>query len=92
VAIDDTLIRKIFSQHMTGTCFFYDTKLGRRVTAFRLLAAAITDGTYTIPLMGNFLFDLTLFPESQPSKRAIVQQMMLNILKLYSAPLCQDQF
>lgn len=83
VAIDDTLIRKIFSQYMQGTCSFYDTKLGRRVTAFRLLAAAMTDGTYTIPLMGNFLFDLKLFPGSQPSKREIVQQMMLNIIKLF---------
>ena len=83
VAIDDTLIRKIFSQNMVGTCWFYDTKLGRRVTAFRLLAAAITDGHYTIPLLGSFLFDLTLFPDSQPSKIEIVQQMMLNIIKMF---------
>src|SRR5580704_4943288 len=53
---DDTLIRKIYSQLMEGSGRFYDTQLFRRVMAYKLLVAMLTDGSHSIPLVATFLF------------------------------------
>jgi hypothetical protein len=83
VAIDDTLIRKIYSRMMVGSGRFFDTKIGRKIIAFRLLAVAITDGKYTIPLLGRFLFDPELLDKPQPSKAELVLHIMLKIQALF---------
>ena len=82
VAIDDTLIRKMYSKMMVGSGYFFDGKLGRRITAFRLLAVAMTDGQYTIPLFGRFLFDPQLLDKPQLSKAELVLHIMLKIQAL----------
>ena len=56
VGIDDTLIKKIFSKMMQGAGFFFDTKIGRRIMAYRLVIGIITDGRFTIPIDCAYLF------------------------------------
>lgn len=83
VAIDDTLIRKVYSRMMVGSGRFFDTKIGRKITAFRLLAVAMTDGQYTIPLIGRFLFDPELLDKPQFSKAELVLHIILKIQSLF---------
>ena len=54
--IDDTLIKKISSQFIEGTGFFFDTKIGRRIIAFRAIFGMISDGRHTIPIDVDYLF------------------------------------
>src|SRR3990170_2726682 len=37
IIIDDTLIKKFFSEHIQGTAFFYDSKMRQRITALRIV-------------------------------------------------------
>lgn len=68
LAIDDTLIKKIYSTMMQGSGFFYDTKIGRTIRSYRLLCSAITDGKYVLPIKCAFLFDGKLLTEPITSK------------------------
>jgi hypothetical protein len=68
LVIDDTLIKKIYSQLMEGSGRFYDTKIGRRITAYKLLAAMLTDGKQAIPFESTFLFSKELLPNPKESK------------------------
>lgn len=54
--IDDTLIKKIYSTLMQGSGRFFDTKIGRSITAYRLVACMISDGKYTVPIGCEYLF------------------------------------
>ena len=56
LAIDDTLLKKIYSREMVGSGKFFDTKIGRCITAYRLIAAALTNGRYTAPIGFGFMF------------------------------------
>jgi len=87
LVIDDTLIHKIHSQYMQGSGRFYDTGIGRRVLAFKLLVCGITDGRYFIPLSFAFLFSRELCPNQNPSKDTLVKQMIQNVLTLFSKSL-----
>jgi hypothetical protein len=84
LSLDDTLIRKISSQWMEGSGWFFDTKVGRRIIAYKLLLATISDGQYTFPIMASLLFAPELvLPEDRVSKEELVQSMILAILKLF---------
>lgn len=74
---DDTLIKKIHSRFMCGSGKFYDSKIGRRIMAYRLLCSAITDGNYIFPLQCLYLFSIEFQPEIMQSKCDIVKQMYL---------------
>lgn len=70
LVIDDTLIKKFFAQYMQGAGLFYDTKICRRIMAFKLMVAMISDGKYAIPIDFAYLFskeitDLTDTPQSK---------------------------
>jgi len=54
--IDDTLIKKIYSRLMQGSGMFFDTKIGRRITAFRLILCMVSDGKFSIPIDCGYLF------------------------------------
>jgi hypothetical protein len=54
--IDDTLIKKIYSTLMQGSGRFFDTKMGRSITAYRLVSCMISDGRYAIPIGCEYLF------------------------------------
>jgi len=68
LSIDDTLLKKIHSSAMVGTGWFFDTKIGRRITAYRLLVGAITNGKYTVPICMGYLFDKRLLNEGEVCK------------------------
>jgi hypothetical protein len=74
---DDTLIKKTHSRFMRGSGMFYDSKIGRRIIAYRLLCSAITDGNYIFPLQCLYLFSPEFKPEIMQSKNDIVKQMYL---------------
>jgi len=80
---DDTLIKKVFSRKMVGAGYFFDTKIGRRVMAYKLLIAAISDGKYVIPLRCTLLFAKELLEIPMESKDAMVIGMVQIIFKLF---------
>lgn len=56
VIIDDTLIKKFFSEVMEGSGSFFDIKIGRRINAFKLVFGMISDGKFAIPTECAYLF------------------------------------
>ena len=60
VIIDDTLIKKFHSRFMQGTGWFFDTKIGRRIMAYRFVTGLITDGKISIPIDCAYLFSKEL--------------------------------
>jgi hypothetical protein len=77
LVFDDTLIKKMHSHFMRGSGKFYDSKIGRRIMAYKLLCSAITDGNYIFPLQCLYLFSVEFQPEIMQSKGDIVKQMYL---------------
>ena len=68
LAVDDTLIQKIYSRCMVGSSRFFDTKIGRRVIAYRMIVAVLTNGKSTIPIGFGFMFAKELFAEDNKTK------------------------
>ena len=60
LAVDDTLLQKRYSRFMAGASYFFDTKIGRSVMAYRLIVGALTNGKFIIPIDFGYMFD----PES----------------------------
>lgn len=83
VIVDDTLVKKFFSKCMRGAGLFYDTKLCRLIMAYRLLAVAVTDGRYTIPIKCVFLFAKELVDQPIESKTDLVKKLFIGIEKLF---------
>lgn len=83
LAIDDTLLRKVYSRLIEGAGRFYDTRIGRKVMGLKLLVAAVTNGRHTIPLSSSFLFAKELLQNTIQSKDTIVQEMIELTLKLF---------
>jgi len=77
LAIDDTLIRKFFSQNMVGSGKFYDTKLGICVTAYKLFIAAISDGKHIIPFQYRLIFAKELMKDPIESREQMIQKIIL---------------
>jgi len=81
VVIDDTLIRKISSHLMQGSGWYFDTKIGRSIIAFRLMVCLITDGKSALPIDSAYLFakELTdaIKDHKFPSKNDIAKSMVL---------------
>lgn len=83
IMIDDTLIRKIYSKCMNGSGWFYDTKIGRSIRAYKLSVVGITDGKYAFPLFCAFLFDKKLATEPIESAVDITKRLILNAVSLF---------
>lgn len=80
---DETLIRKIYSQLMEGSGLFYDTQLYRRITAYKLLVAMLTDGVKSIPLTTTFLFSKELIPNQKETKFEWIKKIILSVQKKF---------
>lgn len=83
---DDTLIRKIYSRFMQGAGFFFDTKIGRCIMAYRLAIGIITDGKFTIPINCAYMFAkeiLDSINEKFPTKDEIAESFVLTAIKLF---------
>lgn len=79
LAIDDTLIKKIYSRFMRGSGWFYDSKIRRKIVAYKVMCAAIGDSKHLIPVGAAFLFDKDLLGNLVQSKNDIVKNMILSI-------------
>jgi hypothetical protein len=66
--VDDTLVKKIYSFLMEGSGYFFDTKIYRRVRAYRLIAALVSDGKSTIPIDFAFMFASELLDNLDQAK------------------------
>ena len=80
---DDTLIRKIYSQLMEGSDYFYDTQLFRRIRAYKLLVAMITDEKQSFPLISTLLFSKELVPNPKETKIEWIKKIILKIQSLF---------
>lgn len=84
--IDDTLIHKIYSQLMQGSGFFFDTKIGRSIMAYRLIIGLISDGKFAIPIDCAYLFSkelLDLIDHNFKTKDEIAIAFIQTALKLF---------
>lgn len=84
--IDDTLIKKIYSQEMQGAGMFYDSKIGKQIMAYKLVVCLISDGKYAIPIECAYLFSkelLDLIPEKFQSKEDIAESFINLAIKLF---------
>ncbi len=80
---DDTLIRKIYSQLMEGSGRFYDTQLFRRITAYKLLVAMLTDGSKALPLTATLLFSKELVPNPKETKLEWIKKIIVTVKILF---------
>lgn len=76
LSIDDTLIKKFFSRFMEGSGYFFDSKLGRRIMAYKLMAGMVTDGRYAFPFTGDFLFPKELAKDAKQRKLALFKAIV----------------
>jgi DDE family transposase len=83
LVVDDTLIKKIYSQLMEGSGLFYDTQARRRIIAYKLLAAMLTDGKQAIPFSSTFLFSKELLPNPKESKYDWIKKIIRMIQLLF---------
>lgn len=86
IGIDDTLIKKVHSQFMQGAGLFFDTKIGRRIMAFRLVIGVVTDGKFAIPIDCAYLFAkelLDLIDQKFPTKNDIAKSIVETAFKFF---------
>lgn len=84
--IDDTLIKKIYSQEMQGSGMFYDGKAGKQILAYKLILCLISDGKFALPIECAYLFSkelLDLIPEKFQSKEDIAKIFIQAAIKLF---------
>jgi len=80
---DETLSRKLYSENIEGCGFFYETKLYRRIKAFKMLVAMLSDGKKALPFLSTFLFSKELYPDKYISKYEYVQKIIMLILNKF---------
>jgi hypothetical protein len=73
VVIDETTIKKIYSQMMEGTGWLFDTKIGRCINAYKLIVASITDGRFTVPIGAAFTFGKEFYDDPSQAQEVTVQ-------------------
>ena len=82
LSVDDTLLQKRYSRFMVGASYFFDTKLGRSIMAYRLIVGAITDGKYIMPIDFGYMFDKeTLLPEDGSKTKLDYVKQFYNLAK-----------
>ncbi len=84
LTIDDTLLQKRYSRFMAGASYFFDTKIGRSIMAYRLILGALTNGKYIVPIDFGYLFDpVTLFPEDVVKTKLDFVKQFYNLAKQF---------
>ena len=85
--IDDTLIKKIYSQEMQGSGMFYDGKTGKQIIAYKLVLCLISDGKIAIPIECAYLYSkelLDMIPDKFQSKEDIAKIFVKVAIKLFT--------
>lgn len=80
---DETLLRKLYAESIEGYGFFYETKSYRRIKAFKILVAMLSDGKKALPFLSAFLFSKELYPDKYVSKYEYIQSIIIFISKKF---------
>jgi len=83
IAIDETLIKKIYSRYMQGSGWFFDQATMRSWNAYKLALAAVSDGNLMLPLECAFLFDKKLCTDPIMTREDFVICMIHAIRKMF---------
>lgn len=83
VAIDETTIKKIFSEMMEGTGWLFDTKIGRRINAYKLITAVVTDGKFTVPTSAAFTFGKEFYKDPSGAQEVTVKHFIKTAQELF---------
>jgi hypothetical protein len=83
VTIDNTLIKKVFSQKMEGVGKWVDTKIRRKIRAYKMYTALFTDGKMTLPFHAMFVDPAQLLPQATESKYDWIKRIILTAKKLF---------
>lgn len=83
VAIDETTVKKIHARVIEGTSWFFDTKIGRSINAYRLLVGAVSDGKFTVPISTAFTFGSDFYENPRETKIITVQHFVVTALSLF---------
>ena len=78
LAIDETAIKKIYARMIEGTSWFFDTKIGRSINAYRLIVGAISDGKFTVPITAAFTFGKEFY-ENTPDAKIITVKYFISV-------------
>jgi hypothetical protein len=73
VPIDETKVNKVFSKMMEGASWLFDTKIGRRINAYKLIVGAVSDGKFTVPLNAALTFGKDFYPDPKKALLITVQ-------------------
>ena len=68
---------------MEGSAEFYDTKIGKKIKAYKLLIAALTDGKYCVPIRSAFLYSKEVLSNALELKEELLHSIILNTVKLF---------
>lgn len=83
VVIDETTIKKIYSHVMEGAGWFFDTKIGRSINAYKLLISAVSDGKFTVPINTVFTFGKEFYKDPKQALTITVQLFITEAQKLF---------
>lgn len=83
VTIDNTLIKKIFSTKIEGTGKWVDTKIRRKITAFKMYTALFSNGKMTPPFHAMFANPNDLLPKATESKYDWIKRIIRTAQKLF---------
>lgn len=83
VVIDATDIKKIHSQMMEGTGWFFDTKISRSINAYRLIIGVISDRKFVVPINAAFTFGKELYANPSEALGITVQFFINTAQKLF---------
>lgn len=82
--LDDTLLRKEFSEYIEGTDDFYDTKRNQLLRGIKLLVGMISDGKQSLPINNTFLFSTKQRTDQKEIKREWIENSILLMKKEFS--------
>lgn len=85
VIIDETTIKKTYSKLIEGTSWFFDTKIGRSITAYKLIVGAISDGKFTIPINAAFSLAKEFYHNPREAQEATVRHFIASAQSLFPA-------
>lgn len=77
------MIKKIHSQLMEGTGWLFDTKIGRSISAYRLIIGAISDGKFTVPISAAFTFGKEFYENPNQALEVTIQLFINAAQKLF---------
>jgi len=84
LVIDDTIISKIYSQSIEGSCDNYNSSSGQTYRSLCSVAAVLTDGKNAIPIGQELWISKKFSPDNYQRKWEIAQNLITQIQPLLS--------